>query len=102
MPETGLGIFLVTKSYVIATFLGLLGAIAHAIQKVKDAGWKGWFSFLGDVVVCVFFGQVFYQLGMKINPEYAVLFTSLGSFWGAKSFDYLKDWIITSLKANTK
>lgn len=102
MPETGIGIYLLAKSYALATVLGFLGAIAHAIQAVKKQGWKGWLSFSGDVIVCVFFGQVFYQIGILWSPEKAVILTSLGSFWGAKSFDYFKEWIINSIKANTK
>ena len=102
MGSEGIGVLVVVKSYSIATLLGLLGGIAHAIQEVKKKGWKGWVSFCGDVIVCVFFGQVFYQFGTVYFPEQAIILTSLGAFWGAKSFDYLKEWIINSIKANTK
>lgn len=101
-PDSGIGLFLLVKSYFVATFMGILGGVAHAIQEVKKKGWKGWLAFAGDVIVCVFFGQVFYQVGMVFAPDKAIIFTSLGSFWGAKSFDYLRDWIINSVKANTK
>lgn len=95
-------IIIVIKQYLLVTLFAFWGGVAHAIQNVKKAGWKGWMSFVSDVIVCVFFGNVFYQVGLLVEPTYAIVFTSLGSFWGAKSFEYLKDWIITSLKANIK
>lgn len=100
-PET-VGVAYVIKTYFLASIFAFFGGVAHAIQNVKKAGWKGWISFSGDIVVCVFFGNVFYQIGMLFEPKYAIVLTSLGSFWGAKSFDYIKDWIITSLRANIK
>lgn len=100
MALEGVGVFLVVKSYFVATLLGILGAIAHAIQAVKKQGWKGWLSFIGDVAVCIFFGQVFYHIGILWSPEYAIVLTSLGSFWGAKSFDFIKEYILKSLQAN--
>lgn len=100
MAPEGIGIFFAVKSYFVATLLGILGAVAHAIQAVKRQGWKGWFSFFGDVAVCIFFGQVFYQVGILWSPEKAIILTSLGSFWGAKSFDYIKGYVIKSVQAN--
>lgn len=101
-PESGFGLYMIIKTYALATIMGLLGGVAHAIQEVKKSGWKGWVSFSGDVIVCVFFGQVFYQVGILFSPEKAIILTSLGAFWGAKSFDYLKEWVINSIRANTK
>jgi len=92
----------IIKTYLIASIFAFFGGVAHAIQNVKKAGWKGWCSFLGDIVVCIFFGNVFYHVGLILNPEYAIILTSLGSFWGAKSFEYVKDWVLNSLKANIK
>jgi hypothetical protein len=100
-PET-IPVVYIVKTYFLASIFAFFGGVAHAIQNVKKAGWKGWFSFLGDIVVCIFFGNVFYQFGLIVEPEYAIVFTSLGSFWGAKSFDYIKDWVLNSLKANIK
>lgn len=97
-----LPVFIAIKQYLLVTLFAFWGGVAHAIQNVKKAGWKGWVYFVSDVIVCVFFGNVFYQVGLLVEPTYAIVFTSLGSFWGAKSFEYLKDWIITSLKANIK
>lgn len=91
---------IIIKQYFIATVFAFFGGVAHAIQKVKESGWKGYFSFCGDIVVCIFFGNVFYQMGLLMEPKYAIILTSVGSFWGAKSFDYLKKWMIASLKAN--
>lgn len=102
MAPEGWGIAYIIKTYFLASIFAFFGGIAHAIQNVKKAGWKGWVSFLSDVVVCIFFGNVFYQVGLIVQPEYAIVLTSLGSFWGAKSFEYVKDWVITSLRANVK
>lgn len=93
---------IIVKQYLLATIFAFLGGVAHAIQKIKTAGWKGWVSFSGDIFVCIFFGQVFYQVGLLWDPKYAIVLTSLGSFWGAKSFEYLKDWIINAARANLK
>lgn len=100
--ETGVGIIMATKGYITATLMGIFGGIAHAIQEVKKQGWKGWISFASDVIVCVFFGQIFYQIGLLFYPKEAIILTSLGSFWGAKSFDYLRVWILNSIKSNVK
>ena len=100
-PET-IPVVYIIKTYLLASIFAFFGGVAHAIQNVKRVGWKGWFSFLGDIVVCIFFGNVFYHVGIIINPEYAIVLTSLGSFWGAKSFEYLKNWALNSLKANIK
>ena len=100
-PET-IPVVYIIKTYLLASIFAFFGGVAHAIQNVKRVGWKGWFSFLGDIVVCIFFGNVFYHVGIIINPEYAIVLTSLGSFWGAKSFEYLKYWALNSLKANIK
>lgn len=102
MAPESLGIMYIVKTYFLASIFAFFGGVAHAIQNVKKAGWRGWFSFGGDVIVCVFFGNVFYQVGLIIDPKYAIIMTSLGSFWGAKSFEYLKAWILTALKANVK
>lgn len=100
-PET-IGTLYFIKTYFLVFLAALFGGVAHALQKVKHAGWKGWVSFVSDIVVCVFFGTVFYQLGLMVKPESAVIMTSLGSYWGAKSFEFLKDWVIIGLKANLK
>lgn len=93
---------LLAKHYLIVTAVAFFGGMANAIQQVKKAGWKGWVSFCSDIVVCIFFGNVFYQIGLLTEPKYAIILTSLGSFWGAKSFEYLKRWVLTSLKANVE
>jgi len=100
--EVTIGATILAKNYVIATGVAIAGGIAHAIEQVRHAGWKGWVNFLGDIFVCVFFGHVFFQIALHLNPDYAVIFTSLGSFWGVKSFDYLKVWFIKSLEAIIK
>lgn len=93
---------IIAKHYLIVSLFALFGGIAHAIEKVKKVGWKGWISFFSDVIVCIFFGNIFYQFGVLVEPKYAVILTSLGSFWGAKSFEYLKNWVLISIKANLK
>jgi len=99
MPEQ-LGIAYIVKTYFFATIVAFFGGLAHAIQVVKSSGWKGWVSFFADVFVCIFFGNIFYQIGLLYFPHQAIILTSLGSFWGAKSFEYLKVWIIKSLQSN--
>lgn len=100
MTPESLGIAYLFKTYFFATVVAFFGGVAHAIQQVKKSGWKGWISFTADVFVCIFFGNVFYQIGLIFAPHLAIVLTSLGSFWGAKSFEYLKDWMINSLKSN--
>ena len=100
MAPESLGLMYIFKTYLLATLIGLFGGIAHAIEVVKEKGWKGWISFFADVFVCIFFGQIFYQFGLLYAPHMAVILTSLGSFWGAKSFDYMKVWIVRSLQSN--
>ena len=102
MSPSEITIMYIIKTHFLATIFAFFGGVAHAIQNVKKSGWKGWISFLCDIVVCIFFGNVFYQIGLIIKPEYAIVLTSLGSFWGAKSFDYIRDWVLNSLKANIK
>ena len=102
MSGETLGILYFIKTYLLASIFAFFGGIAHAIQNVKKAGWRGWVSFGSDVVVCIFFGNVFYQIGLLTEPNYAIIMTSVGSFWGAKSFEYLKEWILNSLKAKLK
>lgn len=100
MAPESIGIMYVLKTYFLATFVAFFGGLAHAIEVVKRQGWRGWISFMADVFVCIFFGNVFYQMGLIFAPKMAVVLTSLGSFWGAKSFDYLKVWIIKSIQSN--
>lgn len=99
-PEASVGGFILLKKYFFVTLVAFFGGLAHAIETVKRQGWRGWVSFWSDVVVCIFFGHIFFQVSQIVNPEYHVLFTSLGAFWGVKSFDYLKGWFIKSLQAN--
>lgn len=100
MAPESLGIMYIIKTYLLATIVGFFGGLAHAIEVVKHQGWKGWVSFFADVFVCIFFGNIFYQIGVLLVPHMAIILTSLGSFWGAKSFEYLKEWIIKSFQAN--
>lgn len=100
MAPESIGIAYILKTYVLATAIAFFGGLAHAIEVVKRQGWKGWISFCADVFVCIFFGHIFYQMGIIFAPSMAIVLTSLGSFWGAKSFDYLKEWLIKSFQAN--
>lgn len=100
MTPEQIGFIYILKTYFLASLIAFFGGVAHAIQQVKKSGWKGWVSFFADVFVCIFFGNVFYQIGLLVAPAYAIILTSLGSFWGAKSFEYLKVWVIKSLEAN--
>lgn len=102
-PETQIGLILVAKKYLLVCFSATAGALAHALEKVKTMGWKGWVSFFSDMFVCIFFGTVFAQLTVLTgHADYQVIATSLGSYWGAKSFEYAKLWLLNSLKANIK
>lgn len=100
MAPESIGLAYILKTYLLATIVAFFGGLAHAIEVVKHSGWKGWVSFWADIFVCIFFGNVFYQLGLLFAPHMAIIFTSLGSFWGAKSFEYLKLWLIKSIQAN--
>lgn len=88
------------KTHIVAFLASLIGAMAHAFERVRANGWVGWLSFTTDIFVCIFFGHVFYQIALISMPEYAIIATSLGAFWGPKSFEYLKTWLIKSLQAN--
>lgn len=90
------------KKYGLVFLAGCSGALAHALESVKTAGWKGWLSFVTDIIVCTFFGAVFFQAFSIIDPNYAIFATSLGSYWGTASFKYLKEWLLKSLEANIK
>lgn len=98
--ENFLGVVPFIKTHSVAFLASVIGAIAHAFERIRANGWVGWFSFTADIFVCVFFGNVFYQITSISMPEYAIIATSLGAFWGPKSFDYLKTWLLKSLKAN--
>lgn len=91
---------LIIKKYAVVMIAAMFGATAHALEEVKKVGWKGWFSFIIDIVVCSFVGYIFYHMTLLINPEYSVFATSIGSYWGTKGFKFAKDWFINSLKAN--
>lgn len=100
MAPESFGIAYIIKTYMLATVVAFVGGLAHAIEAVKRQGWKGWVNFTSDIFVCIFFGNVFYQFGLLFAPHLAIILTSLGSFWGAKSFEYLKLWLIKSIQAN--
>ena len=102
MAPESLGILYIIKTYLVASIFAFLGGLAHAIQSVKRTGWRGWISFVSDILVCIFFGNVFYQIGLIVKPEYAIIMTSLGSFWGAKSFEYLKEWMVATVNIKIK
>ena len=42
MAPEGWGIAYIIKTYFLASIFAFFGGIAHAIQNVKKAGWKGW------------------------------------------------------------
>lgn len=90
------------KKYTPFLIAALFGAIAHAVEKVKLVGWKGWMSFISDLIVCSFVGYTFFQMSLLFNPDYAIIATSIGSYWGTKGFNLMKDWFINSVKANLK
>ena len=80
----------------------LFGAVAHACEEVRKTGWKGWFSFISDLLVCSFVGYSFFHLSILIYPAASIIFTSLGSYWGTKGYVLIKNWVINSIKANIK
>lgn len=93
---------LLIKKYTLVTVSVLFGATAHALEEIRKFGWKGWIYFLSDVFVCSFIGWTFYHLAQLTYPDYTFLACSVGSFWGTKAFNYVKDWLLNSLKANIK
>jgi hypothetical protein len=92
----------IAKRFIPVFFAALLGALAHAFDEVSKVGWKGWVLFLSDIVICLFTGFTFYHVALLVYPSATVIFTSLGSYWGTKGFIILKDWFITTLRANLK
>lgn len=96
-----IGIVLI-KKYGIVFLAALFGAVAHALDEIRKSGWKGWFSFSSDIIVCSFVGYAFYHFSQIVYPDVSIFATSIGSFWGTKGFSYLKDWFINSIKANIK
>jgi hypothetical protein len=89
------------KSYLPVVLAALFGATAHALEEIKKVGWKGWASFIIDLVICSFVGYTFFHLALFVNPEnpqYAVFATSIGSYWGTRGFRFVKQWFINGLK----
>ncbi len=81
-----------------AVFATLFGAFAHAVEEVRKAGWKGWGKFLSDILVCSFVGWVFFHVfllwGMN---DYAIIGSSIGSYWGTKGFIKIRDLFLDSI-----
>jgi hypothetical protein len=90
----------IMKKYSIVIAATLFGALAHAFEEVRKAGWKGWAAFISDIVVCSFIGSVFFHMAILSYPDYSVLACSVGAYWGPKGFNYVRDWVLTALKAN--
>jgi len=90
------------KKFIPVFFAAALGALAHAFEEVSKVGWKGWFMFISDIVICLFTGFAFYQVALLVYQPGTIVFTSLGSYWGTKGFIILKQWFINTLKANMK
>lgn len=90
------------KDYAVFIFAVLLGAVAHALEKIKSSGWKGFFYLSSDVVVCSFVGFLFYHFAMGFYPDGAIVACSIGSFWGTKGFNFIRDIVINAVKANIK
>ena len=76
----------------------LFGAVAHAIESVRTTGWKGWASFLSDIFVCSFVGWVFFHvLQLWGAADYAIIGSSIGSYWGTKGFVKIRDLFLDSV-----
>ena len=88
------------KTYIpalAAVFATLFGAFAHALEDVRKNGWKGMFYFASDVFVCCFIGWLFFHAVSFVNPDYAVLGSSIGSYWGTKGFVKIRDLFFDTL-----
>jgi len=90
------------KTYAPAIIATLFGALAHALENIRNSGWKGWFSLSSDIIVCSFVGYSFFHLAQLIYPDAYIIFTSVGSYWGTKGYVLIKDWFVNSIKANVK
>jgi len=90
------------KKYLPIFFAALFGALTHAFEEIHNIGWKGWVAFFTDIIACSFTGFAFYNLSLLVYPEGAVIFTSLGSYWGTKGFVIIRQWALNTLKANLK
>lgn len=76
----------------------MFGAVAHAIEEVRKSGWKGWLSFTSDIFVCSFVGWVFFHvLSLTGYHEYAIIGSSIGSYWGTKGFVKIRDLFLDSI-----
>jgi hypothetical protein len=93
---------LAIKKYIPVIAAALFGAVAHALEEIKTVGWRGWVGFITDIIICSFVGYAFYHMTLVIKPDYAVISTSLGSYWGTRGMRYIKNWFINSIKANIK
>jgi hypothetical protein len=82
----------------VAVGATLFGAFAHAIETVRNAGWKGWAAFLSDVFVCSFVGWVFFHvLTLWGAADYSIIGSSIGSYWGTKGFIKIRDLFLDSV-----
>lgn len=75
----------------------LFGALAHAFDRIRNHGWKGWLSFFSDIIVCSFVGWVFFHAMLVISPDLAIVGCSIGSYWGTRGFAFVRDWFIESV-----
>jgi hypothetical protein len=92
------GLFDTNPEIFIAGTCISFGALAHAFDEIRKKGWKGWFSFISDMVICAFAGFIFFQIAQVTYPQYTFLYCSLGSFWGTKGFKYIYEWFVESLR----
>lgn len=76
----------------------LFGAVAHAVEEVRKSGWRGWGAFLSDIFVCSFVGWVFFHvLTLTGQNEYAIIGSSIGSYWGTKGFVKIREIFFSSI-----
>lgn len=88
------------KLFLLPVIAVLFGATAHALERVRKVGWRGWVDMITDIIICSFMGFTFYHLTSIIYPSLAILSCSIGSYWGTKGFVFLKNALITTLQAN--
>ena len=80
-------------------FLGfLLAATANATLEVKKNGWKGFWMYIGSIIVAISAGQIIYSFLMVTVPAYALPIGFAAAFVGPSAVKLLWNSFMDAVK----